>query len=131
MIMRKGFPSPREKQKTLKGKPIAKRILERVKEEAAELAVAGWQPKLASVSIGDCEPSQLYIRNQRRVANRCGIDFEELELDESITPSELSSAIAARNADPRVTGIIIQRPVPLHLDVKHCQQVRSLIVDPS
>ena len=73
--MQKGRLSPRKEtpRKQLKGNPVAKRILKKVGEDVAELKNAGgWTPRLLSVSVGDSDPSQMYIKNQRRVAEKHG-----------------------------------------------------------
>ena len=63
----------------------------------------------------------LYIRNQRRNATRVGIEFDECHYPANITIDELRAAVAALNVDPRVTGIILQRPVPPGLPIKALQ----------
>jgi len=61
------------------------------------------------------------VRNQRAKAGLAGIDFEERRFPADVTARELEAAIHGMNADPRVTGIIIQRPVPSHIPVKALQ----------
>ncbi len=63
----------------------------------------------------------LYVRNQARGAERAGILFEERNLPATISPVEMTGIVQALNTDPRVTGIIIQRPVPKHLNIKELQ----------
>lgn len=110
------------KHKELRGGKIAKRIFDEVRVGALEMSEAGWTPKLLSVSIGDEDESKLYIRNQKRIAEKLGIDFEELQLPATTSRGELLASIGARNADPRTTGIIVQRPVPASFDIKEVQQ---------
>ncbi|MDQ0472634.1 bifunctional 5,10-methylenetetrahydrofolate dehydrogenase/5,10-methenyltetrahydrofolate cyclohydrolase [Labrys wisconsinensis] len=105
----------------LRGKPIADAIIAEVRRETEMLAAAGWHPRLLSISIGDVEAAAVYIRNQKRQAERAGIAFEERNFPASITQAELEVAIRAMNADPRVTGIIIQRPAPAHIALKALQ----------
>ena len=74
--MQKGRPSPQKEtpRKQLKGPPVAARILKKVGKDVAELKSAGgWTPRLLSVSVGDSDPSHLYIKNQRRVAEKHGM----------------------------------------------------------
>jgi len=108
--------------KDINGREVSARILEKVREEARVLTEAGWQPRLISVTVGDIQEVQLYVRNQRRMAERAGIMFEERCFDSSISQAELMAAIQAMNVDPRVTGIILQRPVPEHLSIKALQE---------
>ena len=105
----------------LLGKPVADEIITSVKSGVAELAARGWPTKLVSITIGDVPAINLYVRNQARGAERAGILFEERNLPESVSRVEMLGILQALNTDPRVTGIIIQRPVPSHLNIKELQ----------
>ena len=107
--------------KYIDGRALADEILTDVGERVAGLKAAGWFPRLVSISVGDNPAAEFYVRNQRRKCERVGIEFEERQYREDITPQELYAAIWALNADPRVTGIIIQRPVPASLSIKGLQ----------
>ena len=61
------------------------------------------------------------MRNQRAKAELAGIDFEEKRFAADLSAAELEAAIHVMNADPRITGIIIQRPVPAHIPIKALQ----------
>lgn len=74
-----------------------------------------------SITVGDVSAVDVYVRNQRRIAERIGIVFEERNYPETIGQQELLAAIRSMNVDPTVTGIIIQRPVPRHISVKALQ----------
>ena len=111
---------PRD-HKLLRGKPVAAGIKQEVAAEAARLTESGWTPKLVSIAVGDAEPVALYIRNQKRNAEEVGIDFEERFYPEDTSRQEMLAVIATLNADPRVSGVIIQRPVPDHLSIKELQ----------
>ncbi len=105
----------------LRGKPIADEMLIEVVKEASEMTELGWAPKLVSITVGDVDAVDVYVRNQRRVAERSGITFEERHFPETVTQDEMHTAIAAMNVDPRITGIIIQRPVPDQISIKSLQ----------
>jgi len=105
----------------LRGKPVADEILGQVKSGVAELDAAGWPVKLVSMTIGDVPEAALYVRNQARVAERAGIQFEERNFPASISTIEITAAINACNTDPRITGIILQRPVPAHFNMRDLQ----------
>ena len=105
----------------LRGRPLANQIIAEVRAQAEELAAAGWQAKLVSITVGDTSAVELYVRNQRRRAAEAGIAFEERNFPESITQEELDSSVRALNADPRVTGVIIQRPAPKHISLRALQ----------
>ncbi|HWK12897.1 MAG TPA: bifunctional 5,10-methylenetetrahydrofolate dehydrogenase/5,10-methenyltetrahydrofolate cyclohydrolase [Rhizobiaceae bacterium] len=105
----------------LKGAPVAQRIIEAVRKEADDATAAGWAPTLVSITVGDTDAVDVYVRNQRRNAEKAGIGFIEKRFPAEVTAGELEAAIAGMNADPRVTGIIIQRPVPAHVPIKALQ----------
>lgn len=105
----------------LKGATIAAPILEEIKERVVALKEAGWTPRLASIEVGDAQDVSLYVRNQRRVSEVVGIEFDHRRYADSITQAELMAVINALNVDPRITGVILQRPIPQHLDLKELQ----------
>lgn len=107
--------------KTLDGRVVAGAMYEDISRRAAELVARGFGPNLVSISVGESEASRLYVRNQKRTAQKLGIGFDEREFSGDISIGELTGIIGELNADPRVTGIIIQRPVPDHLPVRTLQ----------
>lgn len=107
---------------TLKGHTVANRILAEVTAEIAALKDAGRTLKLASICVGDVDAVAVYIRNQRRTAEKCGLGFEEFKFPAETTREALAAHIAALNDDPDVAGIIIQRPVPAHINVRELQE---------
>ena len=113
----------------LRGRDLANRIIADVGQATAELTAAGWAAKLVSVTVGDTSAVELYVRNQKRRAAEAGIAFEERNFPETITHEELESSLHALNADPRVTGIIIQRPVPKHISLRVLQASVSPMKD--
>ena len=106
----------------MEGRRVAAEVLAGLAPEVHALTAAGWAPRLVSISIGAAEAVAVYVRNQRRAAEQLGIGFEQRELPATITPEETEAAIAVLNTDPRVTGIIIQRPVPDQLRIKELQR---------
>jgi methylenetetrahydrofolate dehydrogenase (NADP+)/methenyltetrahydrofolate cyclohydrolase len=113
----------------LRGRDLANEVLADVSAATAELAAAGWPAKLMSITVGDTSAVDLYVRNQARQAAKVGIAFEQRNFPEHITQEELDSSIRAMNADPRVTGIIIQRPAPPHISLRALQGVISPMKD--
>jgi len=107
--------------KELNGRAIAADMQLKIAEDVKKLKGAGWTPKLVSIKIGDDPAVELYIRNQRRNAERVGIEFVEKQYAADISESEMHAAIIKHNVDPSVTGIILQRPVPEHIPVKALQ----------
>ncbi|MDR9484117.1 MULTISPECIES: bifunctional 5,10-methylenetetrahydrofolate dehydrogenase/5,10-methenyltetrahydrofolate cyclohydrolase [Sediminimonas] len=104
------------------GKGIAANIRAAVADEAAALAEQGWQPRLVSISVGDTAAAELYVRNQSRSAEAAGVQFEARSYPETISMEQLVGVLQGLNADPRVNGIIIQRPLPAHIPVKALQK---------
>lgn len=109
-------------EKLIDGKGEATRILHRLAEETDALRAQGWQPHLVSITVGDVDAVRFYVRNQKRFADRAGIEYEERCFAASVSEAELQAAINSMNVDPRVTGIILQRPVPDHLSIRTLQE---------
>jgi methylenetetrahydrofolate dehydrogenase (NADP+)/methenyltetrahydrofolate cyclohydrolase len=107
--------------KLLKGSDVSRPIREKIIERSTWLHERGWTPRLASLEIGHNPATALYVRNQQRVAAKMGIEFENREFKHDISNREMLAAIQAMNADPRITGIILQRPVPPHIDLQAIQ----------
>ncbi len=104
------------------GKAIGARMLDATSAEAAMLANAGWAPRLVSISVGDVAAAELYVRNQSSNAARAGVAFEARNYAADISLEQLIGVLHGLNADPRVNGIIIQRPLPAHIPVKALQR---------
>lgn len=104
------------------GKAIAARMRDETRAEAQALTEAGWAPRLVSISVGDVAAAELYVRNQQRSAEAAGVAFEARNYPETISLEQLTGVLAGLNADPRVNGIIIQRPLPAHIPVKALQK---------
>jgi methylenetetrahydrofolate dehydrogenase (NADP+)/methenyltetrahydrofolate cyclohydrolase len=109
------------REKDLDGRQLASEILDGVADDVSRLKSAGWFPKLVSISVGENPAAEFYVRNQRRKCERVGIEFEERHYGADVTQEELQAAIWALNVDPRVTGIILQRPMPASISVKQAQ----------
>ncbi len=105
----------------LDGKIVSKEILADVANSVESLKAEGWTSRLISIKIGDDPAVELYIRNQRKKAEQVGIEFIEKSFPANISLDEMKTSIYLLNADPRVTGIILQRPVPDHLHIKELQ----------
>lgn len=104
------------------GKSIAARMKAETRAEAQALAALGWQPRLVSISVGDVAAAELYVRNQSAQAEAAGVEFETRNYPATISLEQLTGVLAGLNADPRVNGIIIQRPLPAHIPVKALQK---------
>jgi methylenetetrahydrofolate dehydrogenase (NADP+)/methenyltetrahydrofolate cyclohydrolase len=111
-----------DRHKIIDGRAQGRAILDGLKPRVEALQAAGWPPRLVSITVGVVDEVALYVRNQKRQAERAGIQFDERNFDADITQEELCAAIAAMNVDPRVSGIIVQRPMPAHLPVRAVQE---------
>ncbi|MEM7188876.1 MAG: bifunctional 5,10-methylenetetrahydrofolate dehydrogenase/5,10-methenyltetrahydrofolate cyclohydrolase [Pseudomonadota bacterium] len=106
----------------VEGKEIAAAMQAEIARDAAELADAGWAPRLVSVSVGDTAAAELYVRNQQRRAEACGVEFEARAYPEDTSLEQLAGILQGLNADPLVNGVIIQRPLPAHIPVRALQR---------
>jgi methylenetetrahydrofolate dehydrogenase (NADP+)/methenyltetrahydrofolate cyclohydrolase len=97
---------------TIDGKALAARVREEVAADVAELGHVG----LATVLVGDDAASDIYIRGKQRAAQAAGIDARDLRLPHETTEEELLALIAELNADDAVDGLLVQLPLPGHLD---------------
>ena len=103
------------------GKVVADEILQRVAIDVDALKQDGWAPPLVSIRIGDNSAVDRYVRNQQRNASKIGIDFVEKTFPLDISEAEVHAAILNLNVDPRITGIVLQRPIPENLPIKYLQ----------
>ena len=100
----------------LDGKSLAAQIRTEVKRKAAALAQRGIRPGLAVILVGDDPASRVYVRNKARACDEAGVRSTLFELPASVTQSELLNRVEALNTDPAVHGILVQLPLPGHVD---------------
>jgi methylenetetrahydrofolate dehydrogenase (NADP+)/methenyltetrahydrofolate cyclohydrolase len=100
----------------LPGKPVAERVLADVTARASALRERGITPSLATILVGDDDASAGYIRIKQKQAAELGIDSPHTHLPSDATQEDLVRAITGYNEDPSVHGLLIQYPVPGHLD---------------
>lgn len=101
----------------INGKELAKKIRKDLKKEVNELKENGVNPKLAVIMVGDDPGSTVYVRNKSKACEKVGIDFEEFLFDSDTTEEELLNTIDKLNADKSIHGILLQSPVPKHIDI--------------
>src|SRR4051812_1250017 len=107
--------------KLIDGRAHARALRADISKQVAVLQELGWPQRLVSIDVSGIDAAALYIRNQQRACAEVGIAFERRSYPAEVTERELLAAIQAVNVDPRVTGIILQRPLPKHLDLKYLQ----------
>ena len=103
------------------GKAVMSRILDEVSAYFVQAAIGGRVARLVSVSIGDSPEVAVYVRNQARAAVKAGIRFDQELWSNEVSQDECKQLISEMNDDPEVLGIILQRPVPDHINVRSLQ----------
>lgn len=98
------------------GKEIAAQIKEEVRHKAEELKARGRAVCLAVIQVGDDPASTVYVRNKKKACAYVGIDSLSYELPEQVTQEELLSLVKRLNGDDKVSGILVQLPLPSHID---------------
>jgi hypothetical protein len=97
----------------LDGKALANDILDKLSLKVKQLDTA---PNLAVIQVGNDPASSVYVRNKERTAERVGINSETVKLSKHITQDELLEIIDKYNNDSLVNGILVQLPLPKHID---------------
>ena len=101
----------------LNGKELAKIIRENLKLECEEMKKQGIIPKLAVIMVGDDPASKIYVKNKSKAAEDIGVEYEEYILKEDIEQKEVIDLIKKLNNDNTINGILLQSPIPKHLDI--------------
>jgi methylenetetrahydrofolate dehydrogenase (NADP+)/methenyltetrahydrofolate cyclohydrolase len=102
--------------KIIDGKSLAATLRASLKNRIASLAARGHRPGLAAILVGDDAASRVYVRNKARACDETGARSEVHEFPADAAESALIGRIAALNADRAVHGILVQLPLPPHLD---------------
>jgi methylenetetrahydrofolate dehydrogenase (NADP+)/methenyltetrahydrofolate cyclohydrolase len=98
------------------GKALSEKLRAEVGERAAALAAAGCKPGLAVILVGDDPASAVYVRNKVKACADHGLHSVLEPYPATMTQGELLARVAALNADPHIHGILVQMPLPKHLD---------------
>lgn len=102
--------------KLIDGKRISAEIKDELKREVAEWKEKGKEAALAVIQAGNDPASSVYVRNKKRACEYIGIGSLNYELPEETTEAELLDLIAELNAKKEVSGILVQLPLPKHMD---------------
>jgi methylenetetrahydrofolate dehydrogenase (NADP+)/methenyltetrahydrofolate cyclohydrolase len=102
--------------KIISGKEIAKSIREELKVQADELIAKGVTPGLAVVLVGEDPASQVYVRAKGKACDKLGIFSDTFKLPAETSEEELLKLIEKLNADSKIHGILVQLPLPKHID---------------
>ena len=100
----------------LDGKAAAKRLREQVAQDVDTLKARGVTPGLRVIQVGAVAASSVYVKKKAEMAAKLGIDSAIIKLSETVTESELLTHIQTLNTDASVHAILLQLPLPQHLD---------------
>lgn len=105
------------------GKALAAQVKERLKRQVDSLRDQGARPVLATILVGDDPASKQYVANKHKAAEEIGITPENYELPAYARPSAISQLIRELSVGKRVNGILLQLPLPYHLDARTMLEV--------
>ena len=100
------------------GKAVSAQVKERIRLETEQLGKRGIEVGLAVVIVGDDPASKVYVRNKKKACETVGFNSYEYALPAETTEEELLELVKKLNADDKVNGILVQLPLPSHLDDK-------------
>ena len=103
--------------KIIDGKELAKKIRNDLKIEVEKIKQEGINPKFAVILVGEDKASKIYVKNKTKACIELGIEFEEILLEENIQMQELLNIIENLNNREDIHGILLQSPIPNHLDI--------------
>ena len=102
--------------KILDGKVLSAEIKEQVAQRVAAMKAQGVTPGLAVILVGNDPASEIYVRNKGKGCEETGMLSRTIRMDENTTQEELEEEIEKLNRDPAIHGILVQLPLPAHLD---------------
>lgn len=111
----------------LNGKDLAARVKAKIKKQISQLQTKGIVPMLAVVRVGDNPASKIYVTSKCRQSEEVGIQANEYHLNQNVSRAEVLDLIYRLNTDQSVHGILIQLPLPPHID--HFEMISA--VDPN
>lgn len=98
------------------GKAVAAEVVEKVTRQARELIAAGTPPGLAVIIVGEDPASQVYVASKSKKAKECGFHSVQHTLPAETSEEELVALVETLNRDPAIHGILVQLPLPGHID---------------
>lgn len=104
----------------LDGKALAKQITEGLKQKVIDLKQKiGRAPGITVILVGNNPASQIYVKNKLKSAEEIGVNSSSIQLEETITEAALIQQIENLNQDPNIDGILLQLPIPRHLNAEN------------
>lgn len=107
------------------GNKIAGEIKEKLVEEIKRLKEKGVSPSLSSIQVGEDPGTKVYVRSQKKSCEKIGIEYNLHQFKEDVSQKELEDFINHLNEDKKVSGIILQMPLPSHIDGRGLQRMIS------
>ena len=111
------------------GAAIAQQVYSQLKHRVQVLGARGVRPGLAAVVVGEDPASRIYLRNKVQACNDVGLHSEVHPYASDCAESEVLDRLQGLNADPRIHGILVQLPLPPHLDLERVQQAVAVRKD--
>ncbi|WP_303966016.1 bifunctional methylenetetrahydrofolate dehydrogenase/methenyltetrahydrofolate cyclohydrolase FolD [Sporosarcina ureae] len=102
--------------KKIDGKAIGQEIRNELKEEVASLVAQGVQPGLAVILVGENPASETYVRNKEKSSKEAGMKSVLIKLPDTVSEEELLAEVEKLNQDDTIDGILVQLPLPKHID---------------
>ncbi len=98
------------------GKALAKKMQEQMREQVSALTAEGKTPGLCVILVGEDKASQVYVRNKEKQSEAMGMNSRVVRLPETISEEELLKEVEKQNEDDSMHGILVQLPLPKHID---------------
>jgi methylenetetrahydrofolate dehydrogenase (NADP+)/methenyltetrahydrofolate cyclohydrolase len=105
-----------QEDKLIDGKIVSNQVKEEVREETEKLIARGIKPGLIVVLVGEDPASAVYVRNKSKACEKAGIMSETIKLPEDTSEEDLLNLIEQLNKDPQYHGILVQLPLPDHIN---------------
>ncbi len=102
--------------KLLKGKPVAEHVYSQIAQELNVFKNKGLQPRLTVILVGEDPASKVYVSRKEKTSKKLGMDSETIHLPAETSQAELLQLIDRLNQDPNTHGILVQLPLPKHID---------------
>lgn len=114
----------------LKGKPVAESLYQEIKNNLSHWVDQGWTvPHLAVVLVGEDPASQVYVSHKQKACEKLGFKSTLIRLPGDVSEEKLSKTLQDLNSDPSVDGILLQLPLPGHLDARKMTEKISFTKD--
>jgi methylenetetrahydrofolate dehydrogenase (NADP+)/methenyltetrahydrofolate cyclohydrolase len=115
--------------KIIDGLALAHRLRRDMKARADRLATSGLRPGLAVILVGTDPASQVYVRNKIRACDECGVRSERHTLPAEVGEADVLELIGKLNRDPAIHGILVQLPLPAHIDMRRVLEAIDISKD--